>query len=266
MKRNFRFFLSLFIILLYCIEIQAQTCIVQGKILDEQSNDPLPFVNIGIMGSSTGTFSDRQGNYQIELPMGVTYLVLSCVGYEKQERRLNVDGAKQISLDIMMTPVSQGLNTIVVSGSKYEQKVEKSIATIEVLKSPAIMASNPSSIDKAIDKIPGITIVNNEPQIRGGSGFSSGLGSRVMIMVDDIPILRGDAGRPDWGFLPLDNVEQVEVVKGASSVVYGSAAITGAVNIRTAYPKDKPETEINSFIGMYSKPDRDYAAPWTGMN
>ncbi|MCX6245695.1 MAG: TonB-dependent receptor [Bacteroidetes bacterium] len=266
MKQYFLFLLSLLIGLISCIEIQAQTCLVQGKILDEQTNDAIPFVNIGIKGLATGTFSDNQGNYQIELPMGVTTLVLSCVGYEKQERRLNVDGAREISINIMMTPVSNELSTIVVSGSKYEQKVEKSIATIEVLKSPAIMASNPTSIDKAIDKIPGITIVNNEPQIRGGSGFSSGLGSRVQIMVDDIPILRGDAGRPDWGFLPLDDVEQVEVVKGASSVVYGSSAITGAVNIRTAYPKETPETKINSFIGMYSKPDRSYATPWSGMN
>jgi iron complex outermembrane receptor protein len=49
-------------------------------------------------------------------------------------------------------------------------------------------------------------------------------------------------------------------------VVYGSSAITGVINIRTAYPKDKPETKINSFIGVYSKPDRSYATPWSGMN
>jgi outer membrane receptor protein involved in Fe transport len=55
-------------------------------------------------------------------------------------------------------------------------------------------------------------------------------------------------------------------VKGASSVVYGSSAITGVINIRTAYPKDKPETKINSFVGIYSKPEREYATPWTGTN
>jgi iron complex outermembrane receptor protein len=258
------FAISLF--LFSSTEIKAQTAIVQGKVMDEQTNEPLPFVNIGILGLPTGTFSESNGLYQIEVTKGEVVLVISCVGYEKQEKHINVDGKKKIALDILMTPISQELSTFVVSGSKYEQKVENSIATIEVLKSQSIIASNPSSIDKAIDKVPGITIVNNEPQIRGGSGFSSGLGSRVMIMVDDIPILRGDAGRPDWGFLPVDNVDQIEVVKGASSVVYGSSAITGAVNIRTNYPTDKPETKVNSFIGVYSKPDRTYATPWTGMN
>jgi len=266
MKQLYLLLFTMILTLLSYSGIRAQNCIVQGKVLDEQTNEPLPFVNIGIKGLPTGTFSDNNGFYQIELSRGDIVLVISCVGYEKQEKNINVDGAKKLFLDILMTPISQELSTFVVSGSKYEQKVENSISTIEVLKSQSILSSNPSSIDKAIDKIPGITIVNNEPQIRGGSGFSSGLGSRVMVMVDDIPILRGDAGRPDWGFLPVDDVEQIEVVKGAASVVYGSSAITGAINIRTAYPTDKPETKVNSFVGVYSKPDRSYATPWTGMN
>lgn len=266
MKSIYLLILAIVLALFYITEIKAQTVIVQGRVMDDQTNEALPFVNIGIKGLPTGTFSNSNGLYQIDIPKGEVVLVISCVGYEKQERHINVDGKKKISFDILMTPISQELNTFVVSGSKYEQKVENSISSIEVLKSQSILSSNPSSIDKAIDKVPGITIVNNEPQIRGGSGFSSGLGSRVMVMVDDIPVLRGDAGRPDWGFLPVDNVDQIEVVKGASSVVYGSSAITGAVNIRTNYPTDKPETKVNSFIGVYSKPDRTYATPWTGMN
>jgi iron complex outermembrane receptor protein len=266
MKQFYLLLFTMILALLSSTGIRAQTCIVQGKVLDEQTNEPLPFVNIGIKGLPTGTFSDSNGLYQIELSRGETVLIISCVGYEKLEKHINVDGRKRFFLDIQMTSISQELSTFVVSGSKYEQKVENSISTIEVLKSQSILSSNPSSIDKAIDKIPGITIVNNEPQIRGGSGFSSGLGSRVMVMVDDIPMLTGNAGRPDWGFLPVDNVDQIEVVKGASSVVYGSSAITGAINIRTSYPTDKPVTLVNSYLGVYSKPDRSYATPWTGMN
>ncbi|MCX6247420.1 MAG: TonB-dependent receptor [Bacteroidetes bacterium] len=266
MKQTSLLFLTFLFALAASLEIQAQSYVVQGKVVDDQTGDPLPFVNIGIKGLPTGTFSDNNGMYELEVSTKDVVLMISCVGYDKQEKHIVFDGRRKIQFDILLSPSSQELSTVVVSGSKYEQKVENSIATIEVLKSQAIMASNPTSIDKAIDKVPGITIVNNEPQIRGGSGFSSGLGSRVMIMVDDIPILRGDAGRPDWGFLPVDDVEQIEVVKGAASVVYGSSAITGAVNIRTAYPKDQPETKVNSFIGVYSKPDRNYATPWSGMN
>jgi len=245
---------------------KGQNCIVQGKVSDEQTHEPLAFVNIGIKEKATGTFSDENGLFRMEVAGKECTFIISYVGYDKVEKHISIDGRNRIILDIELTPTSLELSTLVVSGSKYEQKLENSIATIEVLKSASIQVSNPGSIDKVIDKVPGITIVNNEPQIRGGSGFSSGLGSRVMVMVDDIPVLRGDAGRPDWGFLPVDDVEQIEVVKGASSVVYGSSAITGAINIRTAYPKDKPETKVNTFIGMYSKPDREYATPWSGSN
>lgn len=248
------------------IDLSAQNAIVKGKVSDEITSELLPFVNIGIKGSSTGTYSDSSGHYRIEVPRGDHTLVVTCVGYDRLERQVIVNGQREIVVDFVLSPGTQELQTVVVSGSKYEQKIEESIASIEVLKAHAIHASNPQSIDKAIERMPGITIIDNDPQIRAGSGFSSGLGSRVMVMVDGMPILRGDAGRPSWGFLPVDDVEQIEVVKGAASVVYGSSAITGAINILTAYPKDKPITRLNTFLGIYSTPSRSYATPWTGLN
>ncbi len=61
-------------------------------------------------------------------------------------------------------------------------------------------------------------------------------------------------------------MDQIEVVKGASSVLFGSSAINGAINIRTAWPTDEPSTKIITFLGAYSKPERKYATPWSGMN
>jgi iron complex outermembrane receptor protein len=98
--------------------------------------------------------------------------------------------------------------------------------------------------------------------MRGGSGYSFGAGARVMLLVDDLPILSGDAGRPSWGFIPVENLEQIEVIKGASSVLYGSAALNGIINIRTAYPKDKPQTKINLYTGFYSAPEPEEARWW----
>lgn len=240
---------------------------ISGTLTDESNGDPVSFANIGIKGRSSGTFTDVNGFFKLEIEKGEHVIVFSCIGYEKLERAISIPGdGKAIVLDAKMKPTAQELNTVVVSGSRYEQKVEESVATIEVLQAQSIQNSNPASVDKAIDKIPGIAIVDNEPQIRGGSGFSSGLGSRVMVMVDEIPMMRGDAGRPDWGFLPVEDVEQIEMIKGASSVVYGSSAITGAINIRTVYPKSIPETKVNSFIGIYSKPIPKYSTPWSGFN
>jgi outer membrane cobalamin receptor len=244
----------------------AQTCILKGTVTDSKTGDPLPYVNIGVKDQSVGTFTDSNGTYRLELPFGQYILMFSSVGFEKQERDITIGKKSAVELDVALKSTSEELNTIVVTSSKYAQKIQESISTIEVLKAKNLEISNIPSIDKAVDRMPGVAIVDNEPQIRAGSGFSSGLGSRVMIMVDEMPLMRGDAGRPDWTLLPIDDLDQIEVVKGASSVVYGSAAINGVINVRTAWPTDDPTTTVSTFLGMYSKPTPTYATPWTGSN
>ncbi|MCX6276839.1 MAG: TonB-dependent receptor [Bacteroidetes bacterium] len=266
MKKRLHHLIYILIFFLFSMVAGAQVSVIKGKILDEKTTDPLPFVNIGVKGQSAGTFSDSNGAFRLELAKGEYDLILSSVGYEKIEKHIHVDGKKTYVLDIQLTGISQELSTVVVSASKYAQKIQESISSIEVIKAKSIEIGNLPSADKVVDKMPGITIVNNEPQIRAGSGFSSGLGSRVMVLVDEIPLLRGDAGRPDWALLPIDDVDQIELVKGASSVVFGSSAINGVVNVRTAWPKDEPSTKIITFLGAYSKPERKYSTPWSGFS
>jgi outer membrane cobalamin receptor len=259
-------YIFIFFLTVSAVVIQAQNSIIKGKVIDQKTSEPMPYVNIGLKGHTTGTYSDSNGAYHLELPKGEYDLIISSVGYEKMEKHIHLDGKKTHVIDFNMVNTSQELSTVVVSASKYAQKIQESISSIEVLKPKSIEIGNLASADRAVDRMPGVTIVNNEPQIRAGSGFSSGLGSRVMVMVDEIPLLRGDAGRPDWALIPIDDVDQIEVVKGASSVVFGSSAISGAINVRTSWPKDEPVTKITTFLGAYSKPERKYATPWSGMN
>ena len=61
-----------------------------------------------------------------------------------------------------------------------------------------------------MEQVPGVTIIDGQANIRGGSGFSYGAGSRVLLLVDDLPMLAADAGDIKWSFLPVENLEQVE--------------------------------------------------------
>ena len=105
-------------------------------------------------------------------------------------------------------------------------------------------------------------ILDGQPGIRGGAGYSYGAGSRVLVLLDDLPILTGDAGDVKWDYLPVENVGQIEIIKGASSVLYGSSALNGVFNIRTAYPASKPETYLNTFMGVYLDPKRTEMIWW----
>ena len=266
MVKYFSFQYILFLLIFIPALAFPQTSAIKGSVTDGKTGDPIPFVNIGLKDQNIGTSSDVNGLYRLDVSQGDFTVIFSSVGYEKQMLNVKIEAGKTQILNVALKSESIDLKTIVVSTSKYEQKIQESITTIDVLKPSLIENTNAHSIDKAIEQVPGVTIMDNEPQIRGGSGFSSGLGSRVMVLVDEIPLLRGDAGRPVWDFMPVDDVEQVEVVKGASSVIYGSSALNGAINVRTNWPADTSVTTAKIFTGVYSKPSRRYATSWSGMN
>lgn len=245
--------------------IAAQALTIKGTVTDAQTKAPVPYVTIMAEGTSIGTTSDTTGKYTLSLPDGNYQVLFKMIGYKTVTKAVVASGLPQaitLEWNITMDPEGQNLGPVVVASEKYGQTFEKLSVTVELVPNSLIENKNTTSAEKAIEQAPGIAVVDNEPQIRGGSGFSSGLGSRVQIVIDDIPLLRGDAGRPVWGFIPIENVEQIEVLKGASSVLFGSSALNGAINIRTAYAKDKPETRVFAFTGMYSKPERKYATYW----
>jgi outer membrane cobalamin receptor len=146
------------------------------------------------------------------------------------------------------------LNTAVISSGKFDQRLEELTVSMEVLKPTLINNKNTTSIETALEQVPGLSIIDNDPQIRGGSGFTFGVGSRVAIVVDGMPLLSGDAGRPEWSYVPVENIAQIEIIKGSSSVLYGSSAINGVINVRSAYPTSTPKTMINYSVGGYSAP------------
>ena len=155
---------------------------------------------------------------------------------------------------------------------KFDKALEDQTVSMEIIRPEIIENKNTRSIETALDQTPGLNILDGEPQIRGGSGFTFGVGSKVAVIVDDMPMLSGDAGRPEWGFIPVENISQIEVIKGAASVLSGSSALSGSIHIRTAYPKSKPLTKVNVYGGFYSKPSQEGATWWndfpliTGVN
>jgi outer membrane cobalamin receptor len=116
-----------------------------------------------------------------------------------------------------------------------------------------------------MNQIPSVNISDSQVSIRSGSGFSYGAGSRVLMMVDEMPMISADAADIKWNFIPIENIEQVEVIKGASSALFGSSALNGVINFRTAYPKDKPQTSFTSYYGVYGTPRREELAWYKGQ-
>jgi outer membrane receptor protein involved in Fe transport len=238
---------------------------LKGKVIDESIKESITGATIvNAADKTSGVMSDINGDFSLKLGAGKYHFVCSYIGMRSDTFQVLIDSGMISVYNILLHPTARNLNIVVVSAGKFEQKLEDITVSMEVLRPDIIEQKNTTSIDKALEQVPGLNILDSEPQIRGGSGFSFGVGSRVATLIDGMPILSGDAGKTEWTFIPVENIEQVEVIKGASSVLYGSAALSGTINIRTAYAGDKPVTKARMYVGMYSEPSDPSAKWWSG--
>lgn len=234
---------------------QTGTGVLKGNITDKDSKEPIIGATIQLLSDlSKGTATDIEGNYVLVLDTGKYKILCSYLGLQSDTFSVVIKENEIFQKNLALKQNAKTLETVVVSSGKFEQKLEELTVSMEVLKPSLIANKNTTSIETALEQVPGLTIIDNDPQIRGGSGFTFGVGSRVAIVVDGVPLLSGDAGRPEWSYIPVENIEQIEVIKGASSVLYGSSALNGVINIRSAYPRSKPKTSVNYSAGQYSIP------------
>ncbi|MBK8505100.1 MAG: TonB-dependent receptor plug domain-containing protein [Saprospiraceae bacterium] len=236
----------------------AQESLIIGHVRDHIHGDPLSAATI--QWRDQGTFTDNQGAFRTLVKKGPQELTISYVGYETLTLPLDVY-EDTVRLTIGLKPSTSLLREVTVTTGKYEQPIGETTATIEILKPGLLEQTNTTSIDEVLGKVPGVAIIDGQANIRGGSGFSYGAGSRVLVLVDDIPAYQADAGFPNWDDFPLENMAQMEIVKGASSALYGSSALNGIINLRTAYAKETPVTKASVFYGATLNP-RNIERKW----
>ena len=133
---------------------------------------------------------------------------------------------------------------------------------MDVINKEIIQNANPVQLGDAMQKSPGVIVQDGQISIRGGSSYSYGVGTRTAVLVDNMNFVSGDLGDAQLKFAPLEATEQVEVIKGSSSVVYGSSALNGVVNLRTSWGQEKPATEFSMFATVFGAPARKELAWW----
>ncbi|GAB4141143.1 MAG: hypothetical protein Fur0041_16350 [Bacteroidia bacterium] len=246
-------------------QLSGQQTFVRGIVKDSATGEPL----IGAIVSASsggGSATDIAGNYLIKTSAGEQTITVKYTGYNDYSNKITVKQGEIYQLDILMVNSSKQLNLVVISSGRYEQKIGEVPVSMEVIKPQLIQNKNTTNLETIIDQTPGVNMTDGQANIRGGSGYSFGAGSRVLLVVDDMPMLSGDAGDVKWNYLPVENVSQVEVMKGASSAVFGSSALNGVIHFRTAYPTDKPQTTITMFSGLYDNPKRASLNWWGKTN
>lgn len=247
--------------LLFCSISSFGQKTLSGTVTDKGSGEVLIGATVKI--GEQGTVTNLDGMYRLEnLERGEFLLEVDFVGMVSYKKTIKIGEEENQVLDIVLQQDNLLLSEATVTSSKFEKPLGELTVSLDVVKPQFIEENNAGAIDEILDRLPGVQILDGQANIRGGSGFSYGAGSRVLLLVDDIPILQADAGFPNWRDVPIENIEQVEVVKGAASALYGSSALNGIINIRTGFAKSEPVLKASLAYTNYFSPEDERKNWW----
>jgi hypothetical protein len=218
---KFKILLLHTILLLIPFMIRAQQSSIKGRIFDESNNEPVPFANIIVFGTTIGTSSDIDGNYSFTgLKPGYVKLSVSAVGFElKVTEDFQVTNSKTFFIDIPMKPKEFELNEVVVTSSPFA-RIEESPLSLRTLQISEIEKSPGGNrdISRVIQILPGVSSTpafRNDVIVRGGGGNENAF------YLDGIEIpnlnhfsTQGSSGGP-VGIINTDFIREVEFYSGA---------------------------------------------------
>lgn len=196
----------------------------------------VPIVGAQVRAASSGlaAYTDAAGAYRLMVPAGPVVLQISRIGYRGPvERSVSVAAGDSTQLDIVLEPLSVQLTQVTIIDKGPSRIVADAVTSVAVVDSEAIAQRAVVRADEAVDRAPAVQLLNGQINIRGSTGYSQGVNSRVLLLVDGIPANQGDRGGISWDLLPIDDIERIEIIKGAGSAQFGSAALGGVVQLVT---------------------------------
>lgn len=210
---------------------------ITGKIMS--SGKPVPFANIGIKGTSQGAVTDESGAFKIEtIKAGIYELQVSFIGFETKVQRVTLtEKQPHATTTINLNQISKILDEVVVTGTRNEKRRLDSAIPVNVLDSRVLDLTQSLNLSEGLSFQPGIRVEKdcqtcNYTQVR-----MNGLpGSYTQILINSRPLFSSLAGLYGLEQLPASMIERVEIVKGGGSVLYGSSAVAGTINIITKDP------------------------------
>lgn len=232
---------------------------INGKIINGTSKEPI--YNARIYFDNTHTTSDENGHFELSTNGAIFPLMIYIKAYDYTSDTLLVN-APNNNLVILLFEPSTKIETLVVSAGRRPQRVEDVPISMEIIRPELINNKGIANLEQAIDQTPGVYAMNGQISIRGGTGFSYGAGSRTMVLWNGMPLVSGDAGDVKFNAIPIESVSQIEVIKGASSVLYGSGALNGIISLTEKEPTKEGETRAKYQIGMYTAPRRSSLKWW----
>jgi len=238
---------------LFCTVIEANAQhVIKGRVLDQQTNEPLIGANVRMPGTNTGVSTNKQGQFVLETKTKPDSLLITYIGYQKKKISISSD---QESLNILLEPDNVALNELQVVGFDSRKTLQRTTGSVSLITEKSFKRTSQVSLQPILNTIPGVrmdqsNLSDARISIRG-SGVRSNFGIRnIKIYVNEIPITEADGFTRIEG-LDVATLGRAEVIKGPASSVYGMGT-GGVINFQTQRaPYGFSSIEFSNTVGSF---------------
>ena len=237
-----------------CFILKSQ---ISGIVIDGLTKEPL--IGAKVMASDGNrAISNVDGEFKLNCTAFPVTIITTMLQYDSDTTIVSESG----KLVIEIKEPTTNLETVVISAGRRKQAAEEVQVSMEIIRPELIENKGITDLEDAVNQSPGVFTMDGQVSIRGGSGFAYGAGSRVLLLWNGMPLLSGYAGDTQWNAIPMEQASQVEIMKGASSVLYGSGALNGIIALSEKEPGLKRETKVKIQAGIYDNPNRASLKWW----
>lgn len=215
----------------FCVLGQTSNNKVYGTVKDASGG--IAGATVAIPATSGGTTTDANGHFELVLPRGKHKISVRFVGYTSVEQEVSVENTAIYLGDILLTPSTNQLDAVVVTGQFGPQSVRNSVYQIRTISNEQIRLRGATNIQTVLNTELGmrfsndLTLGTTDVQLMGMSG------QNVKILLDGVPMIDRGSTRESLGQIDINIIDRIEIVEGPMSVTYGSDALAGVINIIT---------------------------------
>lgn len=226
---------------------------INGKVLSADDGTAIAGATIMVVNTTVGTSSDAEGRFVLKnIPSKRQQIRISAVGFKSVTVNISELSSDNLVIQLQSSPVLT--QAVVITANKRPQSLEEVPVSMNIMTAQSFEQRNTTALDDALRYVPGVNFQQWQINIRSSSGYSRGVGSRVSLLIDGVPLLAGDTGEITFEAIPVFQIDRVEVLKGAGSTLYGSGALGGVVNVLTKDADETPSLYWRLYSGIYSKP------------
>ncbi|MEE8573153.1 MAG: TonB-dependent receptor plug domain-containing protein, partial [Gemmatimonadota bacterium] len=240
------------------LKAQATGGAIEGVVRSVSDSLPVRQATVQVRRTPLGVLTDEAGSFRIvRLEPGTYTLQVTAPGYDPTTRSdVVVTTGESSRVVVYVNPAIINVPGLVVTASRGRERPDESAVSVSVMDGSEVQQRNVNNVGEALPFAQGVVSNAGQLDIRGASGLSRGVGSRVLVLLDGHRMLKGVGSEADFETFPLLDVERIEVVKGPHSSLYGTGALGGVINVITSVPSETPETLVRGYFGAYDTPSR----------